>query len=555
MATNNTIIFTTKENIMNSKKIMTAQEAIDHLKPLSWAILDADVKLSLLKLVRANVDPHLDQLAQSDTKAKKWDVNNPALLGLGYQATVVPIIGQLNAIIDLYESIIQGKMMHALSVTHLVGKDRHDLLVYPNKKLDKLLYSDRQDYLRVKGNVKQVNPLTKNGGIVAVLGAGNYSSAVEMVKALFLENCAVVHKPHPINAETDLIWAQIFAPLVEIGALSFCDCNAGEELTTHPLVNTVYFTGSSATANLIASETSANLISECGGNNPFFIVPSDRTWTKKEIEHQALTIITMAKFNGGAVCGRPQTIVTSKNWKQRDEFLTALKSAIKSGTAATPSYYPNSSTTFANFQKAYPNAEVIVNDDAKTDRAADMLFIEDVEKQGFATSHEAFCLILDEVALDTPASAREFMLEAVEFANNDLLGTLACAIIIDDQTLANHRSAIQKSINDLQYGAIGVNTMPPFIFLNPYLTWGGCEEGKELVSGHGNFGNLLCYENVEKSFSFSKFMSPGHMSEVNKKAWLKLSKAYAKYTANPTIARLVPMFIAMLQNNLKKKDF
>ena len=50
----------------------------------------------------------------------------------------------------------------------------------------------------------------------------------------------------------------------------------------------------------------------------------------------------------------------------------------------------------------------------------------------------------------------------------------------------------------MNYGRIAINTMPPFIFLNHYLTWDGHDSDKNLVSGHVNFGNLLCYKNIEK---------------------------------------------------------
>ena len=50
----------------------------------------------------------------------------------------------------------------------------------------------------------------------------------------------------------------------------------------------------------------------------------------------------MAKLNGGAVCGRPQTLVTSTHWAQREEFLAALKKAIAEETPAAGTYYPGS---------------------------------------------------------------------------------------------------------------------------------------------------------------------------------------------------------------------
>ncbi|OON93767.1 MAG: hypothetical protein ATN33_05320 [Epulopiscium sp. Nele67-Bin001] len=154
-----------------------------------------------------------------------------------------------------------------------------------------------------------------------------------------------------------------------------------------------------------------------------------------------------------------------------------------------------------------------------------------------------------------PANVKEYMPVAVKYANDKLLGTLTSCIVIDDETLKNNKEVIDAAISDLEYGSIGINTMPPFIFLNPYLTWGGNEEGKELVSGRGNFGNLLNYQNVEKSISYSNFISAGHMKSVNTQAWFKLSKNYAEYTANPKFVNLVPMAMSLIKNNIRKKDF
>ncbi|ALB01905.1 hypothetical protein ACH24_04485 [Francisella persica ATCC VR-331] len=37
------------------------------------------------------------------------------------------------------------------------------------------------------------------------------------------------------------------------------------------------------------------------------------------------------------------------------------------------------------------------------------------------------------------------------------------------------------------------------------------DSDKTLVSGHGNFGNLLCYKNIEKPIISYDIMSPEHM--------------------------------------------
>jgi hypothetical protein len=109
---------------------------------------------------------------------------------------VVPVANTVTACIDLYEALVTGKMLQPISITK-VQDGLYDIHVFPQQAKDKLMCADRKDYIRVKGEPNQVNPLTKPAGIIAVLGAGNYSSSLEMVKAMFLENCAVVHPQKP----------------------------------------------------------------------------------------------------------------------------------------------------------------------------------------------------------------------------------------------------------------------------------------------------------------------------------------------------------------------
>ncbi|WP_211342425.1 aldehyde dehydrogenase family protein [Litoreibacter halocynthiae] len=124
------------------------------------------------------------------------------------------------------------------------------------------MYADRSGRIRVKGEPKQVNPMDKPAGIIAVLGAGNYSSSLEMMKAMFFENCAVVHKPHHLNEETDAVWAKIMQPLIDHGVLSFCASDQSLDLTVDPRLSEIYFTGGTGTAQAIMSATGTPLISE-----------------------------------------------------------------------------------------------------------------------------------------------------------------------------------------------------------------------------------------------------------------------------------------------------
>lgn len=533
---------------------MKAKVAIDQLNPQKWAEIPPTERLALLEAVRENLQQYGDELASSDTKMKNGLMGEELYSNsLSKVATVVPMANTVTAAIEVYKGLVHGEMPKPLSIIPL-GNDLYDIKIFPSHAKDRLMNSDRTDVLRVKGEPKQVNPMDKSAGIIAVLGAGNYSSALEMLKAIFFENCAVVHKPHHLNAETDKIWAKIMQPLVDQKVLAFADHDQGPELTTDPRLNKIYFTGGTGTAKAIMSATTTPLVSECGGNNPCIIVPGDRPWTDKEITHQAQQIATINKLNGGAVCGRVQTLVTSKHWPQREAFLNAIRKAIIEDTPADGTYYPDSDKVMEGFLEAYPRAEILKPEGGKY-RSADFLLITGAEEESYATANEAFCQIIDEVPLDVPANAADFLPRAVEFCNTRLLGTLSSCILIDEDTNKAHQTELDQAVTDLEYGAVAVNTMPPFVFLSPWLTWGGNEEGKDFVSGHGNFGNAMNFENVEKSIMTAGFMSPGHMIRTSKGAFDTLATEMSNYAVEPSWKNLACLMGGAIAGSFRKKDF
>ena len=200
---------------------MNATEALDQLDPKGWAETSPADRLRLLEEVRTNMKKFGDELADADSRMKNGILGAPLYSDpVSKVGTVVPMANTVSAAIELYEAIIDGKMLQPLSVKK-VGDDLYDIYVFPQERKDKLMYADRKDRIRVKGEPKQVNPMDKPAGIIAVLGAGNYSSSLEMLKAIFFENCAVVHKPHHLNAETDKVWEKIMQPLIDHRVLSF----------------------------------------------------------------------------------------------------------------------------------------------------------------------------------------------------------------------------------------------------------------------------------------------------------------------------------------------
>ncbi len=512
---------------------MKAQEAFDQLDPQKWSQTSIEQRLQILKQIQDNMEKYGDELAQADGDMKNGIIGDELYFhGFNIFGTLGPIAGSIGASVTLYESLQKGENLKSTKITQ-INDEIWDIQVFPHTKKERLMAGKQTGHLRVKGEPKQINPMDKPAGVIAVLGAGNYSSSLEMVKALFWENKAVIHKPHHLNEASDGVWQKIFAPMMEIGALSFCDADQGRALTALEGLHAIFFTGGTGTAKTIMENTETPLVSECGGNNPLIVVPGDREWTDEELEHQAIKIVSLAKMNGGAVCGRAQTMITSKNWSQREAFLNAIRKAIADQTVSGGTYYPRTDETKKGFQEAYTNAENLKSEDGKY-MASDVLLITGAEEDGYAAKHEAFCQIVSEIPIDTKANAEDFLPKAVDVANNNLLGTLGCMVLIDDETREAHQETFKKAINDLSYGGISVNTIPPMVFFNPYLTWGGNEEGREFVSGHGNFGNAMNFENIEKSILYDQFVSPGDMLITDRDVMDKLATAQVDYIVHPT---------------------
>ncbi|MFC8432480.1 aldehyde dehydrogenase family protein [Streptomyces sp. NPDC057253] len=533
---------------------MHASKALETLKPDVWAATSLKQRLQLLEQVQRNMAQYAEELAEADGTMKDGLVEQQVFsVGLNLNSTVGLIGGTIAATVDLYQSILRGKPLTAKQVT-AIGDGTYDIEVYPQTRKDGMTAGRQRGHLRVKGEPHQVDPLAGAPGVVAVLGAGNYSASTESIKALFWDNKTVIHKPHPLNAGSDAVWQKVFAPLVEIGALAYCDADQGTELTQLPGLTAIYFTGSAATAQAIMAGTDTPVVAECGGNNPCIVVPGDRPWTDKEIAHQAQQYVSLAKINGGAVCGRAQTLVTSRHWPQREQFLDAVRKAFTEETPAISSYYPGSSVAKEHFAAHYPQAEVLVPENGRQ-AASEGLFITGAEPDGFAAANEAFCQVIAEIPLDVPADADEFLAQAVAYCNDGLLGSLACMIVIDEDTKKAHQAALDTAIDDLRYGAIAVNTIPALLFTNPYLVWGGADRDGEVVSGHGNFGNLLGYANVYKAVLYDQFVSMTHFLYNKKAPFDRLMAANARYTVQPTWLNLTRMVGSATRANMARKDF
>jgi len=531
---------------------MTAQEAYNHLEPQRWSKTTVKERLNLLKEIQKNLKKHAKALGEADAKMKNELVGqNIVSIAEGMGGTVMPMANTLMAIQKLYESLLKGEMLKPLSIRE-IDKDLHEVQVFPIFSKDKLVAGKQKGFLHVEGKPTQVNPLEKPAGVIAISGAGNYSSSIEMAMALFLENKAVIHKPHQLNEATDAIWEKIFTPLIDWRACAFCDADQGRAMSKLEGLHSIYFTGSTPVAHAIQNAASAPLVSECGGNNPCIIIPGK--WSEKDMRRQAIQLASAGKLNGGAICGRPQTLLTSKNWPQREEFLKTLKKVLQEETFACATYYPGVDQTIEEFLKHQPTAEVLKPENGKV-KSSDYVFIPNIAEDDFAVTHEAFGQVFSEIALEATPETDDFLTKATSFCNHKLLGSLGCMILVDNDTFKSNESRIQQAIKELNYGGIAVNDIPANIWLNAYLTWGGCGETTEdFVSGVGNFGNPLNFENVKKSVLINDFNATS-FEFTNRKRVENLVENVSYFNTDQSWGHFLKLAGQMTIDNFKGKDF
>jgi len=118
-----------------------------------------------------------------------------------------------------------------------------------------------------------------------------------------------------------------------------------------------------------------------------------------------------------------------------------------------------------------------------------------------ACSDEAWCGVLAEVALDTPPTAEAFLAAAVPFCNEQLWGTLSCALFLPPSAEEDAPAACEAAIDALKYGSVNVNTVTGMGYFIPRLTWGAHigHVPQDIQSGVGTVHNARMYRHVQKT--------------------------------------------------------
>ncbi|MDN5724139.1 MAG: aldehyde dehydrogenase family protein [Corynebacterium sp.] len=410
------------------------------------------------------------------------------------------------------------------------------------------------------------------GGVGLVLGAGNITSIgpLDVLTELVAHNRTSLLKINPTLSPLLTVYREALGPLIEADLLRVVPGGAevGGYLSAHPEIAHVHITGSAATHDRIvwgddtkearsgAPVLDKPITSELGGVSPVIVVPG--RWSKADLKYQAENIATMRLHNAGHNCIAAQTVVIDADWRQREEFLHELRSALERIEDRDP-WYPGGQSRLRQAESDHDRVESF-------SQGRRLLVSIDSDESDEMETTEYFAAVLGIKALTVGSRAQEtsqpshtaaFLHLAVDYANDRLAGTLGANVVIAPNDRKALGSEFDAEIERLHYGAIGINVWTGLAFLTSTATWGAFPGHTldDVQSGIGVVHNGLLIPHTERTVAsgpfrpFPRSVVGGEFSLFPKPPWFvtarsaaRTGRALTKFAAGPSWAKLPGIF-------------
>ena len=322
--------------------------------------------------------------------------------------------------------------------------------------------------------------------ICAIMGAGNSASipCMDVLYKLFVDNELVILKLNPVNDYIGPYIVRTFRALIESNIMTvvYGGGDIGAYLCQHDSVDTIHITGSQRTHDLIVwgntpdeiSDNKANktpklskpITSELGCVSPCIIVPGD--WSQGEIDYQARQIVSMGTQNVGFNCNAINVVIFPKGWAHTD----ALKARIEHHLTLKQqrkAYYPGSVERHREIKSRHDSAKEF----GTYGESLPWLIIPDLKPDAAEPMYqtESFCGIISFTELEY-SDTQSFLNAAVDFCNQSIDGSLNVTVLIDSNPRKSEQRAFEKSLENLEYGTIGVNVWDGVGYGMCSTTWG-----------------------------------------------------------------------------------
>jgi acyl-CoA reductase-like NAD-dependent aldehyde dehydrogenase len=546
-----------------------------------WAQTTVEARLAILARIRDAVDRVAQDWAETAARKKGLAVDAP-LAGEEWLTGPYALITYCNALMETLSSVAGNRHLEGLPMRELPN-GQLAVQVVPHSLWDRLLLSGVRAEVWMESGVTRANLAQHTaaayahppGGKVAlVLGAGNIAAIapLDCLHKLFVDNEVVLLKMSHANDYLAPFLNSALAALIEPGFLRIVtgDAGVGQYLANHPLVETIHITGSASAHDAIVwgtgSKAATNkqagtpknkrpITSELGGVSPTIVVPGP--WSSADIAFQAENVATQKLHNAGFNCVACQVLVLSADWPQRTAFLQALQATIAASTPR-PLYYPGAKARLTEFQKG------VTGQSSATPETANQcsIFFFNAGANPIAETFEVFAPSLGVTEL--PASdEEEFLIVAVNYANQSLAGTLGANILIHPQTLRKiGRRRLDEIIANLRYGTIAINAWTGLAFLLPQARWGAFPGHTldDVQSGIGAVHNTMLFDRPQRTvveapftpfprnlltLSFTLLPRPPWFI-TNRRANI-LGRLLTRFQAHPSFGKLFAIFANALR--------
>ncbi len=402
--------------------------------------------------------------------------------------------------------------------------------------------------------------ITSVGKIAGVLGAGNVSSipASDTLYKIFHDREAVLLKLNPVNDYLEPFFNDAFLPLINAKLLRIVSGgpDIGESIVNNASITSLHLTGSHLTHAAIvwgrdpqdrATRLRENrplvskpVTSELGNVSPWIIVPGKYTHRqlRSQAEHVVASITNNASFN----CLATKMIVTSRAWPQRAEFLELIESLFNR-IPPRFAYYPGAPERFARATgRTSPVAP---------DGSLPWTLLRDANRNDSPQlfDEESFVCVCAETQLDA-SEPKAFLESAVDFANEQLFGTLCASLTFPSDFQRRNMNSIDGALVKLRYGTVSINQWSGVSYGLMTPPWGGYPGATidEPISGIGHVHNVFCISEIDKAVLW------GPLSNFPKPAWYPTNRSANQIAWSllelyevPKLTRLPKLFLHALR--------